>query len=89
MYKTIQNKLLSGNDLRAREANQIMNQIMRGELTSAQIASFLTALRIKGETIAEIIGCAQAMRKNAVRLKKFYPTAIDTCGTGGDGVLFG
>jgi len=84
MYKTIQNKLLSGNDLGAKEANQIMNQIMQGELTSAQIASFLTALRIKGETIAEIIGCAEAMRENAVKLKKFYPTAIDTCGTGGD-----
>ncbi len=85
MYKTIQNKLLSGNDLSVKEANQIMNQIMQGELTYAQIASFLTALRIKGETIAEIIGCAEAMRENAVKLKKFYPTAIDTCGTGGDG----
>jgi anthranilate phosphoribosyltransferase len=58
MYKTVLNKLLSGNDLTEKESNRIMNQIMQGELTSAQIASFLTALRIKGETVEEIIGSA-------------------------------
>ncbi|MDD4363686.1 MAG: anthranilate phosphoribosyltransferase, partial [Atribacterota bacterium] len=84
MYQTIQNKLLFGKDLAEKEANQLMNEIMQGELTSAQIASFLTALRIKGETIEEIIGCALAMRENAVRIKKEFPFAIDTCGTGGD-----
>ncbi len=84
MYKTVLNKLLSGNNLTEKETNQIMNQIMQGELTSAQIASFLTALRIKGETVEEIIGSAWAMREYAVRLKRFYPLAIDTCGTGGD-----
>lgn len=85
MYKTVLNKLLSGDDLTEKESNQIMNQIMQGELTSAQIASFLTALRIKGETVEEIIGSACAMREHAVRLRRFYPLAIDTCGTGGDG----
>jgi len=85
MYKTIVSKLLFREDLKEQEAQKIMNQIMQGELTSAQIASFLTALRIKGETIEEMFGCAKAMRENAVRLKKSYPQAIDTCGTGGDG----
>lgn len=85
MYQTIMNKLLSDQNLTERETKQVMNQIMQGELTYAQIASFLTALRIKGETVVEIVGCAQAMRDNAVQVRKDYSMAIDTCGTGGDG----
>ena len=85
MYNITMNKLLSAQNLTEQEAKQIMNQIMQGELTDAQIASFLTALRIKGETVEEILGCAQAMRNNAVQLKKNYQLAVDTCGTGGDG----
>jgi anthranilate phosphoribosyltransferase len=85
MYKTVVNKLLSSEDLKEEEAQQIMNQMMQGALTSAQIAGFLTALRIKGETLKELLGCALAMREHAVPLTKSYPQAIDTCGTGGDG----
>jgi anthranilate phosphoribosyltransferase/anthranilate synthase/phosphoribosyltransferase len=62
-----------------------MRQIMEGEATPAQIAAFLIALRIKGETIAEITGCARVMREKATRIRAPYPNVIDTCGTGGDG----
>jgi len=84
MFKTLLNKVVLGESLDEKEAKKTMNKIMQGEVTSAQIASFLTALRIKGETIEEIVGFAQAMRENAVKLKKVYPFAVDTCGTGGD-----
>jgi len=84
MFITLLNKVVLGESLDEKEAKKTMNKIMQGEVTSAQIASFLTALRIKGETIEEIVGFAQAMRENAVKLKKVYPFAVDTCGTGGD-----
>ncbi|MDD5015728.1 MAG: anthranilate phosphoribosyltransferase, partial [Atribacterota bacterium] len=70
MLKNILDKLVLGESLDEREARQMMNNIMQGKVTSAQIASFLTALRIKGETMEEITGCAQAMKENAVKLKK-------------------
>ncbi|HEC91400.1 MAG TPA: anthranilate phosphoribosyltransferase [Candidatus Atribacteria bacterium] len=85
MIKIFLNKLVSGENLSEEEAEQVIAKIMQGELTPAQIASFLTALRIKGETIEEIAGCVRAMRRKSLKLKKSYPLAIDTCGTGGDG----
>lgn len=71
--------------LQAEEAENVMNQIMRGEATDAQIGAYLMALRMKGETQDEITGSARAMRANAHRV----PTngngdLLDTCGTGGD-----
>jgi anthranilate phosphoribosyltransferase len=78
-------KLVEQQDLTEEEAAQAMRQIMEGEATSAQIAAFLIALRIKGETIAEITGCARVMREKATRIRAPYPEVIDTCGTGGDG----
>jgi len=84
MFKELLNKVVIGENLREKEAYWAMNEIMQGKVTAAQIASFLTALRIKRETVEEITGCAQAMRENAVKLKKVYPLAVDTCGTGGD-----
>jgi len=84
MFKELLNKVVIGENLREKEARWAMNEIMQGKVTAAQIASFLTALRIKRETVEEITGCAQAMRENAVKLKKVYPLAVDTCGTGGD-----
>lgn len=73
-------------DLSEEEARQVMNEIMSGETTPAQIASFITALHYKGETLEEIAGCAQVMREKAVRIKTSFPVVVDTCGTGGDGV---
>lgn len=84
MFKEILNKIVTGESLNEEEAYETMNEIMQGITTPAQIASFLTALRVKGETVEEITGCARAMRENAVSLKETYPLAIDTCGTGGD-----
>jgi len=58
---------------------------MEGNATQAQIGSFITALRIKGETIEEITGCAKVMRQKADRIYPKVDYCIDTCGTGGDG----
>lgn len=65
------------------EMIEAMNDIMEGRSTDAQTASFLTALRIKGETIEEITGAAKVMREKASKIKAPENT-VDTCGTGGD-----
>ena len=77
--------LVQGNSLSFQEAEQVMEEIMSGEATSAQFAAFTTALRIKGETIEEITGLATVMREKAVAVSA-TPPVIDTCGTGGDGL---
>jgi anthranilate phosphoribosyltransferase len=61
-----------------------MTIIMEGDATQAQIASLLTALRMKGETVEEIAGFARIMREKAIRIHPHCPTLVDTCGTGGD-----
>jgi anthranilate phosphoribosyltransferase len=64
----------------------VFNEIMDGKATDAQIAAFIVALRMKGETIEEITGAAMVMREKATSvLPKTYDYVIDTCGTGGDG----
>ncbi len=74
-----------GGNLSQGEMLDVMNQIMSGDATGAQIGAFLTALRLKGETVDEITGAAQVMRDKAVKIKHSYPSVVDTCGTGGDG----
>lgn len=76
--------LVDGQSLAGAEAAAVMAEIMAGEATPAQISAFITALRIKGETVAEISGLAHTMRLNAVPVKTTGPV-VDTCGTGGDG----
>ncbi len=78
-------KLVEGVHLSEDEAEQAMNLIMEGEATPAQIGSFLTALRMKGETVEEITGSARAMRARATRVPHHQGFVVDTCGTGGDG----
>ena len=78
-------KLIDGQDLTREESAGVMEEIMGGEATPAQIAAFLVALRIKGETVEEITGCAQVMRRMATRIRTGHPVGVDTCGTGGDG----
>jgi anthranilate phosphoribosyltransferase len=78
-------KLIDQRDLSEEEAAQAMRQIMEGDATPAQIGAFLVALRIKGETIEEITGCARVMREKATHIRSLYPNTVDTCGTGGDG----
>lgn len=78
-------KLVEGRDLTEKEIMDAMDCIMEGNATQAQIGGFITALRIKGETIEEITGCARTMRAKAERITPEVGYFIDTCGTGGDG----
>ena len=71
--------------LQEADAEAVMNQIMRGEASDAQIGAYLMGLRMKGETLEEIIGSARAMRANALTVKvQTKEDLLDTCGTGGD-----
>jgi anthranilate synthase/phosphoribosyltransferase len=85
--KTAINKVMNGESLSIDEAEEVMSQIMGGEATPAQIGSYLTALRMKAETVAEITGSVRAMRHSAVAVRPQAGPAelVDTCGTGGDG----
>jgi anthranilate phosphoribosyltransferase len=86
MFATILARLLRQDDLDGGEARALMTAIMAGELTESQIAAALTALRIKGETVAEIAGFAAAMRAAVVPVNCRRTGLVDTCGTGGDGL---
>ncbi|PSR20392.1 MAG: anthranilate phosphoribosyltransferase [Sulfobacillus acidophilus] len=66
------------------QAYQFMDAIMQGEATPVQIGGALMALRVRGETVEELTGFAQAMRAHAVRVPVAHRPLIDTCGTGGD-----
>ncbi|MDO8567299.1 MAG: anthranilate phosphoribosyltransferase [Dehalococcoidales bacterium] len=76
--------LVHGKSLSFEQASAVMEEIMSGQATPAQIAGFVVALRIKGETVDEIAGLASVMRAKAVPVK-VTPPVVDTCGTGGDG----
>ncbi len=78
-------RLMQGQALSRAEAREVMGEIMRGEATQAQIAGFLVAMRLRGETVDEIAGCAEAMREHALAVRPSRPDVIDTAGTGGDG----
>jgi len=78
-------RLLDGHDLSRDEARAVMNQVMVGEATPAQIGGFLVALRLKGETADEIAGCAEAMREHVLAVRPSRADLVDTAGTGGDG----
>lgn len=76
-------QLVEGQNLDYEGAKEVMGEIMSGDATQAQISAFLTALRMKGETIDEITACAAVMREKAVRLNPPFPV-MDIVGTGGD-----
>ncbi len=76
--------VVAGESLSSDQAAQVMEQIMSGEATPAQFGAFVTALRIKGETVDEIAGMAQVMRDRSLHVT-VDGTLVDTCGTGGDG----
>ena len=78
-------RLFARNDLSADEAATALGEILAGAATPAQIAAFITALRIKGETVEEMTGLVRAMLANAEPLPVPRPEdVVDTCGTGGD-----
>ncbi len=77
--------LVEGRPLSGEAAYTVVREIMAGEATPAQIAAFITALRIRGETSEIIAGCARAMRENFTAVPHQAQKVVDTCGTGGDG----
>jgi len=77
--------LVGGDDLDTNTIARVMDDIMSGKITDAQIGAFLIALRVKGETIEEIAGCARVMRDKATSIRPKRRDLVDTCGTGGDG----
>src|SRR5262245_48228309 len=88
-------KVVDRSDLTAAEAEAVLEQIMSGQCTDAQIAALLTALRMKGETVEELTGFATVMRRKAAQVRPRGSVSaqiggterealIDTCGTGGD-----
>ena len=85
MIREVINKIVRRENLSFTEARDVMEQVMEGKATPAQIGSLLTALRMKGETVEEIAGCAETMRTKALPITSKHSTLIDTCGTGGDG----
>ncbi|KPJ54614.1 MAG: anthranilate phosphoribosyltransferase [Planctomycetes bacterium DG_58] len=84
MIREMISKVVKGEDLTQEEARDVMNEIMSGECTPAQIGSYLTALSIKGETVDEVTGSAMVMREKATHIDPGEGTVVDTCGTGGD-----
>ncbi|HEV7377781.1 MAG TPA: anthranilate phosphoribosyltransferase [Pyrinomonadaceae bacterium] len=75
-------RLMRGEDLQRAEANALLDALLDGEATDAQIAAALVALAVKGETVEELAGMAAAMRSRAVRIKSQHERFIDTAGTG-------
>ena len=75
-----------GASLSEAEAYGVMNQIMDGGATPSQISALITGMRMKGETVDEIVGFARAMREHATPVRPSAQGYIDTCGTGGDGL---
>ena len=85
MIKEAISKVVEGEDLESEEARLVMEEIMSGRATSAQIASFLTALRMKSERVEEIVSFAHTMLRYASIISpKVDGVMVDTCGTGGD-----
>ena len=84
-FKNTLHSVVDGNDLSEDAMISSMTQIMEGDVTDSQLASFLTALHVKGETVAEIMGAARVMRVKAEKLDIKVTPLVDTCGTGGDG----
>ncbi|MDA1183263.1 MAG: anthranilate phosphoribosyltransferase [Acidobacteria bacterium] len=84
MLRPLLEKVMRREDLTADEAAAVMREVMEGRASSAALAALLTALAMKGERPAEIVGFAQTMRAHAVPMSAPVGDVFDTCGTGGD-----
>ena len=76
--------VVEGKNLSEQEAAATMTEIMDGEATAAQVSSFITAMRMKGETVEEITGFVKVMREKSIKVQPKSNMLLDTCGTGGD-----
>ena len=85
MMKQVLKKVVEGEHLSQCEAQKVMEEMMNGHVPQTQIAGFLTALRMKGETVEELIGFVRGIYSRATSVKHPFQEAVDTCGTGGDG----
>ncbi|HEY2753515.1 anthranilate phosphoribosyltransferase [Phenylobacterium sp.] len=83
-FKPLLSRLADGATLSDDAAGEFFAACLRGEPSPAQVGAALTAMRMRGETLGELVACARAMRRAAVQIEPPYPT-IDVCGTGGDG----
>jgi len=86
MLQEAVHKLIEKTDLSKQEAYECVLEIMSGNASETLISAFLTALRMKGETVPEIAGAAMAMREKSTKIATKHPFVVDTCGTGGDGL---
>ena len=77
-------QLISKKSLTKTQAQQVMNEIMSGEVTGSQFGAFVTSLMLKGETANEVAGLATSMRKHSLKVSVSEKIILDTCGTGGD-----
>lgn len=84
MIKEAIENFMDGKSLTRHEAYEVMDEILTGKVTEAQISAFLVALQLKGSTVDELAGTVQAYREKITPLSIDDPNAIDLCGTGGD-----
>ena len=85
MSHTLLGRVSAGEDLGQEEMAGVIDEIMRGTWADEQIGLLLTALRAKGESVAEVAGAASAMRQHMTPIRTHRENLVDTCGTGGDG----
>ncbi len=84
MIKEMIGRIVEGKNLSLVESKAVMNEVMEGNATEVQIGSFITALKMKGETVDEITGFVSVMREKATHIDVGNNVVVDTCGTGGD-----
>ena len=86
MFRQYLRQIIDKVDLNETEMAFMLDEILSGQVTDAQIGAFMAAVGTKGETFEELAGAARAMRRKAHRLQVTAPVVVDTCGTGGDGL---
>lgn len=86
MFKQWLDLCAQGKTLSVEHAKALMDEMMSGEATEIQIASLLSILRLRGETVEELVGFTASMRQHAISIVHPFSKVIDTCGTGGDGL---
>ncbi len=85
MLKPILNRLVEGEHLSDQEAYSVMDHIMKGHVSTEQITSLLSIMRLRGENVSELVGFTNGMRDHMKTIQHQEEVVVDTCGTGGDG----